>query len=235
MKLSSRSKLILAIVAVVFVVFNVVFLLVASSTAFNANTFISWAFMILGFVSFLLFSFLSASKDGVDRYMFLRFTLIGHCTIYLIVDFVLAVLFTVLGALIDLSLLWTVSIQVIALGIHVCIALACLMAKTSVAEVDTQVKQRTSRMKGFRAETEMLVEYCKDANAKNDFRKFAEAVRYSDPMSCDALDDVENSLAEIISEMKSDLIAGDVEAAQDKCKIANNILKERNKKCLLLK
>ena len=235
MKLSNRSKIVLAMIAIVFVVFNIVFFLVATSTALNANTFISWAFMILGFVSFLLFSFLSASKDGVDRYMFLRFTLITHCTIYLVVDFVLAILFTILGAIFDISPIWTIAIQTIALGVHICIALVCLMAKTNVAAVDAEVKQRTSRMKGFRVETEMLVEYCTDVNAKNDFRKFAEAVRYSDPMSCDALASIEAQITVKFTELCEAVNADNAESittlANEVCILVNN----RNQKCKLFK
>lgn len=235
MKLDKKSKILLAIVAVVFVVFNVVFFLVADIAGINATTIISWVFMILGFVSFFVFASLSKSKSGAPDNIFMRLSLFGHCAVYLIVDFVLAVAFTILGSYVDISPVWSISIQVIALGVHVVIALACLMMKATVEDVGLQVKQKTSRMKGFRVEAEMLVEYCKDADAKNDFRKFAEAVRYSDPMSCDALTDVENSLEQIISEMKTHLMAGEVELAKNKCEVANNILKERNKKCLMFK
>lgn len=235
MKLNSKIKILLAIVAVIFIVFNVVFFLVADTAGITATTIISWVFMILGFVSFLTFAYLSKSKKGAPETVFMRLSLLGHCTVYLIVNFCLAVLFTILGALVDISPVWSVSVQLVALGVHVVIALACLMMKETIEDVGVQVKQKTSRMKGFRVDTEMLVEYCKDEAAKNDFRKFAEAIRYSDPMSCDALTDVEDQLEQIIYDMKSLLMAGDVEAAQSKCQIANNILKERNKKCQLFK
>jgi len=235
MKLDSKSKILLIMFAVVFVVFNVVFFLVAETADINATTIISWVFMILGFVSFLVFSYLSAPKKGMANLVFMRFTLFGHCAIYLVVDFVLAIFFTILGSLVNVSPVWSVSVQLVALGIHVVIALACLFTKTAVEERGAEVKQKTARIKMFRVEAEMLVEYCTDATAKNDFRKFAEAVRYSDPMSCDALTEVEDNLEQIISEMKSHLMSGEIEIAQDKCKVANNILKERNKKCLMFK
>lgn len=237
MKLDKLHKIFLAMVAIIFVVFNVVFYLAADSIGIviNANTIISWVFMLLGFASFMLFSYLSGSKPGAINNVFLRFTLFGHCTIYLIVDFVLAIFFMVLGGFVHVPYVVSISVQLIVLGVHVFIALACLMTKTAVEELGKEVKQRTSRMKGFRVDAEMLVEYCTDAAAKNDFRKFAEAVRYSDPMSCDALEEVEDSLERIISEMKSLLMAGDVAAAQSKCETANNILKERNRKCQMFK
>lgn len=236
MKLNNKSKILLAIIAVIFVVFNVIFFLVADSTNIkNATTIISWVFMILGFASFLLFSYLSESKNGMKNLVFMRFTLLGHCAIYLVVDFVLAVFFTVLGSYVEVSLAWCIVVQLVALAIHVLIALACLLAKTSAEEVGAEVKQKTSRMKGFRVDAQMLVEYCTDADAKKDFLKFAEAVRYSDPMSCDALTEIENDLEQIIAEMKHLLMSNDIETAQNKCKIANNILKERNQKCQMFK
>lgn len=235
MKFDKKAQIILAMVAVVFVVFNIIFFLATDSIGINANAIISWVFMLLGFASFLTFAYLSKSNTRVSSYVILRLTLYGHCILYLIIDFVLAIFFTILGSFVNISPLWSVSIQLIALAVHVLIALACLMAKVAVENVGTQVKQKTSRMKGFRVEAEMLVEYCTDVTAKNDFRKFAEAVRYSDPMSCDALTEIEDNLEEIIAEMKSNLISGNIEVAQDKCKIANNILIERNKKCQMFK
>ena len=235
MKLDNKSKIILAIVAVVFIVFNVLFFLVADTTGINTTTIISWVFMLLGFASFLTFSYLSSSKKGVASIVLMRFTLLGHCTIYLIVDFILAVFFTILGSTVEIPPVWSVSVQLIALAVHVVIALACLMTKVTIEDVGTAVKQKTSRMKGFRVEAEMLVDYCTDEAAKNEFRQFAEAVRYSDPMTCDALTEVEDNLEQIMSEMKYHLMSGEIEAAQNKCKIANNILKERNRKCLMYK
>lgn len=235
MKMSNKGKILLAMVAVIFVVFNILFFLIADTAGINATAIISWVFMILGFVSFLVFSWLSGSKKGTPNNVFLRFTLFGHCAIYLIVDFVLAAFFTILGAYVVVPHVWTVAVQLIALAVHLVIALACLMTKTAVEEVGKAVKQKTSRMKGFRVESAMLVDYCTDAAAKEDFRKFAEAIQYSDPMSCEELNEVEDSLEQIIAEMKYHLTAGETEIAQEKCKIANNILKERNKKCLMFK
>ena len=237
MKLNNKSKKIMFVMlAVVLIVVNAIFYLIASMSGIKEpSTIISWVFLNLGFVSFLVFSYLGSSKSGAARNVFLRFTLFGHCTIYLIVDFVLAIFFTILAANVEFSPVWTVIIQLVALGIHIFIALSCLMIKTVVDNLGAEVKQKTSRMKGFRVDAEMLVEYCTDAAAKEDFRKFAEAVRFSDPMSCDALNSAEDELEQIISEMKYHLRANEVEQAQNKCKIANNILKERNKKCLMFK
>ena len=235
MKFNNKTKMLLAIIAVVFIVFNIVFFLIADAADFNATTIISWVFMILGFASFLTFAWLSKSKEGIPDNVFLRFTLFGHCTIYLIVDFVLAAFFMILGTFVDVSNVWSISIQLIVLGVHIVIALCCLLTKTVVEDLGKEVKQKTSRMKGLRVDSEMLVEYCTDAAAKNVFSKFAEAVRYSDPMTCDELEEIENDLKQIIYDMKELLLSGQIEDAQAKCKKAENILKERNRKCLMFK
>ena len=47
MKLDNKSKLVLAIVAVIFVVFNVIFLLAADTAGINNTTIVSWVFMVL--------------------------------------------------------------------------------------------------------------------------------------------------------------------------------------------
>lgn len=235
MNFNRKIKILLAIVAVVFIIFNILFFLIADASDFNNTTIISWVFMILGFASFITFAALSKSKEGIPDNVFLRFTLFGHCSIYLIVDFVLAVFFTILGSFVKISPVWSISVQLIALGVHIVIALCCLMTKTVVEDLDKDVKQKTSRMKSLRVDSEMLVECCTDSTAKNDFRKFAEAIRYSDPMTCDELEEIENELKEIIYDMKEHLISGEIEDAQTKRKKAELLLKERNRKCLLFK
>ena len=226
--------------AIVFVVFNVIFFLIADSVendinSLNATTIVSWVFMVLGFGSFLLFSYLN-SKGNAANIAVLRLTLIGHCAVYLIVDFVLAAIFTLLGGFIkDFPIAWAIAVQLIALAVHVVIALLCLFAKETIEDVDTKIKQKTAFMDMLRADAAMLPSYCTDASARAEFVKFAEAVRYSDPMSCEALELIEEKLSLIVEEMKGQLIAGDIEAASANCKVATNVLRERNLKCKVLK
>ena len=240
MKLNMKSKLLLIIMAIVFVVFNVIFFLIADSVEddinkLNASTIISWVFVVLGFASFLIFSYFN-SKGNAGNVPVLRLTLIGHCTVYLIVDFILAAIFTLLGGFIkDFPIAWTVAIQLIALAVHLVIALLCLFAKETIENVEEKIKKKTAFMDMLRADAAMLPNYCTDAAAKPEFVKFAEAVRYSDPMSCEALEPIEEKLSLMVEEIKSQLIAGDIEGASANCKVATNVLRERNLKCKVLK
>ena len=83
--------------------------------------------------------------------------------------------------------------------------------------------------------TAMLAELCEDAEAKKIFDEFAEAVKYSDPMSNEMLSALEGELQMRVTNAKMLLSDGDTEGAIKACNQAMLLLKERNLKCKALK
>ncbi len=66
-------------------------------------------------------------------------------------------------------------------------------------------------------------------------KRFSEDVRYSDPVSSDALAEIERDLSAAVEELQSAIVDGDNGAALQLVKKADNLLKERNRLCKLNK
>lgn len=104
-----------------------------------------------------------------------------------------------------------------------------------VNEVDDQVKEKTQFIKLLTVDAQVLSGRAQSDDAKAACKKVYEAIRFSDPVSCDALSGTENEIKE-----KFDLFAGAVKANDDLtvAAAANELLlllEERNKKCKVLK
>ncbi len=238
MKLDSKSKILLVALAAVFLAFNAVFFLIASVMSLDimsASTIISWVFMAIGFVSFLVFTKMSTNDSGLQNVMFLGFTIVKHCIVYLIVDFALCVLTLIISAFTVLNWIWVLLIQAIVLLVHIIFVLLCIASKKTIENVGAKIAQKTSYMKLLKADAESLPDYCQDSEARAEFAAFAEAVKYSDPVSCEALESLEQRLSELVSKMKEELGDNNVETAKADCAKATLLLKERNTKCKVLK
>ena len=112
---------------------------------------------------------------------------------------------------------------------------SCFLSKETIGDVHIKVSDKTRFIKLLGVDAQMLVEKCSDTETKRECHKFAEAVRYSDPMSSEALFELEKELALTVSQCDKAIEANDFVTAKDLCAKAILQLTERNKKCKALK
>ena len=103
-----------------------------------------------------------------------------------------------------------------------------------IDRVDTKVKTQTFFIKSLTINADTLMASAKSEAVKAEYRKVYEAIRYSDPMSHDALSSVERQITVKLAELSKAVMADDAESVTE---IANNVvvlIGDRNKKCKLL-
>ena len=116
--------------------------------------------------------------------------------------------------------------------------LSIVKAKAVAVEVETvdkKVKNQTFFIKSLTVDADTLVASAKSEAVKAECCKVYEAIRYSDPMSNDALASVESQITVKFAEL-SDAVKAD--NAEKVAEIANEVVilvGDRNKKCRLLK
>jgi hypothetical protein len=109
------------------------------------------------------------------------------------------------------------------------------MAKGTIEAVHENVKVKTSYMKMLQADVEMMAMRAADPTVKVAYTKLAESIRYSDPMSNEALVLVEGQMSAMAAQANNYILAGNNEAALQMCEQLTLMLIERNKKCMILK
>jgi hypothetical protein len=109
------------------------------------------------------------------------------------------------------------------------------MAVEIASDVENKVKTQTFFIKSLTVDADTLLARAKSEAVKEECRKVYEAVRYSDPMSNDALASVESQITIKFAELAEVVKADDGEKVAE---IANEVIilvGDRNKKCKLLK
>ena len=117
-------------------------------------------------------------------------------------------------------------------------AVAVVKASTAadiVESVDKKVTEKTAFLRMAAADAEVILASAKSAAAKAECRKVYEALRYSDPMSADALSEIEGKITAQLEELKAAAAADDTEKTKTAAEELVLLIKERNAKCKALK
>ena len=123
----------------------------------------------------------------------------------------------------------------VVLVINVISILKATAVINEVSRIDTKVKTQIFFIKSLMIDADTLMASAKSEEVKLECRKVCEAIRYSDPMSNEALNSVESQISIKFSELSEAVKADDAEKVAE---IANDVLilvGDRNKKCKLLK
>ena len=121
------------------------------------------------------------------------------------------------------------------LGISAICLISADAARDEIARVEEKVNQKVFYIRELQADVELLAEQEQNPETKIALKKLAEKIRYSDPMSHGALQNVENRISEKYNELEFKIKANNVESALEICKEIDALFVERNKKCKLLK
>ena len=192
---------------------------------------IGYIFITLAFVGQLACSYVVFKSDSAKKW-FYRLPLTSCSYIGLISSFAVGSLCMIIS-----PLPYWVGIILCSLVLAFNIVITFKTASTIVRleSIDNKVKVQTFFIKSLTIDADTLMASAKSEAVKAECRKVYETVRYSDPMSNDALASVESQItvkfAELSEAVKADDAAKVVELANEVIVLVG----DRNKKCKLLK
>ena len=130
------------------------------------------------------------------------------------------------------------------LGIIICLlvvvfgGISAALAQTAssvVSDIDVKVKNKTFFIRSLTVDIESLLARSEQPEIRDEVNKVYEAVRYSDPMSNEALAGVEAQITLKVSELEDAIEKSDIELVKKTVREMVILLNDRNKKCKLLK
>ncbi len=222
-----------AILAISFVAYNVILFVLCGFTGHTAIFWMSWIFMLVAFAAMAGAGVILGQKGMFLRDWLFGYPIVKHSTVYIIAEFCASTLFIIFEHHIKWG--WAFAVQFLFLCIYGVCAISCFLAKETIEDVHNNVSDKTRFIKLLRVDAEMLIEKCGDDETKEECKKLAEAIRYSDPMSNESLFELEKDLALTVSECDKAVSAKDFALAKELCAKAILQLTERNKKCKALK
>lgn len=234
--MKKNFKIYALIWAVLLVAFNVVVFLVRPvipgyAINYDARFWIAWAFILAASLGNLMCANFAFKADNLKK-MFYNLPLITVSRSALVV---------MLSAGCILMLIpncpaWIAAVVCILILAFNAIAVAkAVWAADTVSGIDEKVKTQTAFIKNLTIDAEGLLARAKSDAVKAECKKVYEAVRYSDPMSNEALSVIEAQIATKMEELAAAVGADDAAKAKE---IANEIVilvNDRNKKGRLLK
>lgn len=123
----------------------------------------------------------------------------------------------------------------VVLAVNVITVAKAAAGAEMVSSIDNKIKANTMFIKMLTADVQGLVDCAKSEVAKAQCKKIYEAVRYSDPMSCEALDTVENELTLRFARLREVVECNDQDAISAESEEFLILLADRNRKCKLYK
>ena len=153
--------------------------------------------------------------------------------IYLAVQLIAGLVFMALGLIVPVWL--PLALYVVLLGIAAAGFVAADAARDEVVRQEVKLEKDVSRMREFQAKGRALVTLNQVPEAARPLEKLAEDLRFSDPVSSEALTEIEDQLAECLAQLQEAVSAQKTEQILSVCQEAERILAERNQLCKLNK
>ena len=228
----SRNKVRgLVVLGVVFVAYLVLALLIPFSH--TATYWVAFAFGIIGIIVSAVGVVIAFKGTESARSKFYGFPIARLVLIYAIIQAAVSFLFMGIGFICPV---WVALIVDILLLVFVVIGMVAMdVTRDEIERQDVKIKKDVSAMRSLQSRVNMLVGNCEDDSVKEAVKKLAEDFRFSDPVSSDAIADIEGQMASLMDEVEKAVIDGDNEGAKALIKKLMGTLQERNRLCKLNK
>ncbi len=216
---------------IMLVIFNAVVFLVRPvipgfTIEYDARFFIAWLFILAAFAGNLACAYFAFKSENLKKMFYnlspitvsrtaLISMLIAGCALMLIPD----------------CPAWITAIVCILIFAFNAIAvIKTFWAADTVDKVDEKIKTQTSFIKNLTADAECLISRAKSDAAKAECKKVYEALRYSDPMSTDAVSSVEAQISAKFDDFSKAVNSGDDNLVKTSGDEITALVKDRNVK-----
>ncbi len=197
----------------------------------NEVFWLSYAFVTLAFAVQIV-SMLLAFKTADVETVFFGIPLVSFSVYYLSAEIVIGALFMIFQVA---PLALALVVQALLLAAFLIIAIVSLMARDTVQQIGENVKENVFSLKSVLADVEAIRGSCADPDLKETIRKLSETIKYSDPMTNEAVAPIEETIREKISELRACTTDGRLSDAKLRCGELEELYAERNRTLALLK
>jgi len=194
---------------------------------------VSFVFTLIAFGVVGASFYIAFIKNPDAKSRFYGFPIAKIGAIYGLVQLIASLVFMALAAWVPVWV--TVLVYAIALGAAV---IGLISAEAVVSEIkvqDVKLKKDVTLMRSLQSKVNQMASQCDNPDAAAAVKQFAEEMRYSDPVSSEALSEIEADLSAVVDELQAAIVEVDSAATKQLCRKASAVLAERNRLCKLNK
>ena len=228
--MSKNKNRFLVIVAAVFVAFSVI----AFAVPFEKNG-MFWSAYIFSVIAIAaqIYAYPKAFAGESAKSKFYGFPIAKLTTVYLGIQLVLGLLFMAVAKWVPAWIGTVIFVLILCAAVVGFISADAM--REEVERQDTVLKKNVYLMRGLQSKVRTLPDMCGDPGLRMLISDFAEEMNYCDPVSSDAIADIENELSANVDALQQAIVDGDNAAAFAMCKKCMATLTERNRLCKLNK
>lgn len=154
---------------------------------------------------------------------------------YLAAQLVLGLAFMALGFAVIVPVWIPLVLYTVLLGVSAVGFVAVDATRDEVVRQDVKLKKDVTMMRALQSKAASLPGLTQDGQLKRALEKFAEEVRYSDPVSSENMQDIEARLSACVNELQTAVINNSYNDIMPLLQKAETVLAERNRLCKLNK
>lgn len=220
-----------SILSILFVVFTIVVFCIPFAK--NAVFWLSYLFVLIaiGVQDYAIHLGFSAKEQVSSKLYGFPVARVGF--FYLVIQLIISVIFMILSTIIPIWIV--IMINTVALGVACTGLITTDAMREEILRQDKVLKKDVSIMRAMQSKTRMLIGQCDDPSLSKDLSKLAEDMQYSDPVSSDALQEIEFELSQLVDELQKAVVEHEYKSARVLQYKARNLLIERNRLCKLNK
>ena len=228
MKNSTRGLIIIAIALVVFsvIAFAIPF---AHTTAF----WVAYGFGALAILFQLYIFKVSFIGDGDARSRFYGFPIARLGVYYLVAQLIASVIEMALARVIPTGVVVAINVLLLALAAVGCITVDAM--SDEIIRQDGALKKNVGNMRELQSLSAALAGQCGDEALKPLLQKMADEFRYSDPVSSEKTQELEEDMKIQLGDIQQALVEGDSDGTKKLCGKLMGSLAERNRVCSVSK
>lgn len=237
--MSNKKKvnaiLIASIYAIIFAVLNILIFVIfkpkniENSTA-KTNFWVTYGFLVASFALQVGSLFLYDKKNGIDA-VFLGLPVFKLSGIFFGIEGAVALIFFILSACnVAIPTAVVVIFQLIMLAAYLVIAILAVLAKNHIAGINETIKHNVATIRNLESDVRIAAEACTDNELKAALNRFADDIRFSDPMTNPYVEGLDLQISNTVMEIKLAAYEGNNELITPLLKKGTLLLKERNMK-----
>ena len=229
MNLGKKSKSVIAIYAIILVVYIIGFLIIPFNKV--AASWISFAFTIIAIAaSLFVFNQAFNSKETLVSKIY-GYPIFRVGAVYALAQLAIGIVICTIGAFVAVPYWVALLLSIIMLGAAAIGVIITDNTRDLVEHVDETVKVYTEVVTNFQIDIAGIVDCCEDSNLKSELEKLNDAFRFSDPVSNAKTKEAEDKINVLLNELKANVESNNVSEATALVKKITNALAERNRIC----
>lgn len=220
---AKKSYVMMAVIyAIIFAVFNLLVFVIVNEK--NSVFWMSYAFMCLAFIVQIV-SMLLALRTLETEAVFMGIPLASLSFYYFFAAiFVGAVFMFFQNAPFKLAMV----LQILILAIYVVVAILALMSRNVVQDVNDNLEESVEAIRTLTIDVEVFIPQVRDPALKKALKKVSETIRYSDPMSNEAVVGIEGQIMQAVNELRINIENSRNAEAIQTCKDIEVLFLQRN-------